>query len=187
LNRAFRAWSMTPFRRYAHWLRRDTPSRPYADTPIGCVAIRFAPIRRYAHWLRRDTLSRPYADTPIGCVAIRYLAHTPIRPLVTSRYAISPIRRYAITSIRHHVDTPSRRYAITSIHHHADTPFRRLLDSLVHFGNSSATSDRSSASSFTLASILDRLNSLIGTLGTISQPVPSLLMGKELMSPFSTP
>src|SRR5258708_38919109 len=47
----------------------------------------------------------------------------------------------------------------------------------VYLGNNSATNDLSSANSFTLASILNRLNSLIGRSLKISQAVPLLRIG----------
>src|SRR6266481_2955117 len=62
-------------------------------------------------------------------------------------------------------------------------PMRGVL----HHFNKSATSDFSSFSSFTLASIFPRLNSLIGTFCTTCG-VPSLTCtGNEQIKPFSTP
>src|SRR5205814_9430421 len=53
--------------------------------------------------------------------------------------------------------------------------------------NSSPTSDFSSFSSLTLASILPRLNSLIGTLCTTCGLPSFTLTGNEQIKPFSTP
>ena len=56
-----------------------------------------------------------------------------------------------------------------------------------YFGSKSLTSDFSSFNSFTLASILARLNSLTGTPCTISNFWPSLRTGNEQIKPFSIP
>src|SRR5436190_4672384 len=54
-------------------------------------------------------------------------------------------------------------------------------------GKSSATSERSSFNSFTVASIFERLNSFTGRPSTISSFCPLLRIGNDEINPFSTP
>jgi len=56
-----------------------------------------------------------------------------------------------------------------------------------YLGNRSVTRERSSLSSFTVASILPRLNSATGKPCTISRFFPLLRTGNEQINPFSMP
>src|SRR5438105_13678265 len=62
-----------------------------------------------------------------------------------------------------------------------------MTESENHAPNNSLTSDFSSFSSFTLASIFPRLNSFIGTFCTTSGLPSFTLTGNEQIKPFSTP